>query len=189
MSKLPVNCFVDVHYLDYANPNNILCRQELKKLQHFSMLFRCRAADFLIRNNISRRDNGGRAIVFRITFKDIWPWHIHDEIGRIIEFICQSCFTDATHSWDCLWILKSQKINREELLFGDIIFFGDKNIPDAKLDKVLVDLNYNQDYIDKAILLFPDNDIRENYSELQKLCAPTRSCNILQCEFAHNIPR
>ncbi len=151
------------------------------------MYYRCRAAEFLIRDNISRHDINGRIIVFRIVFENIWQWHIAEEIGEIITVITQQCFTDKKFHWDCLWMLKSGNQKRNELFYCDIIFFGDDDIPDDLLNKVLYHLNYERECVDKAVLLIQNGSIVPEFKELQKLCFPPADCRILQCEFAHNI--
>ncbi len=179
--------FIDVHHLDSVNPNNIYCNRELNKFQRFSMLYRCHAAEFIIRNNVFRHNVDGRVFVFRIAFKDIWPWHISEEIKRIVGLIIPIWFTDMTSQWDCLWILKSSPKSLEDLLFCDIIFFGDEDIPENKMNEVLFILNHNQECIEQASLIIPGDEIRQHFTELQNLCIPTGRCQILQCEFAHDI--
>ena len=73
------------------------------------------------------------------------------------------------------------------ILDCDIIFFGDDDIPDDLLNKVLYHLNYERECVDKAVLLIQNGSIVPEFKELQKLCFPPADCRILQCEFAHNI--
>ncbi|MBE6375867.1 MAG: hypothetical protein E7050_05310 [Lentisphaerae bacterium] len=181
--------FINITRLDYIKKKDIILCNELKMLQHLYGIYNSKAVEFIIKNNLLRHEAEKEKLSFvavRIVFKDIWEWHIPEELQKIIAETGKNLLSGKSGPMDCLWILKSTSDKKIPVFFCDIIFFlpdsADKNLPDVD-NKI----SSKENCIADSRILFSRKN-QENYTkDLEKLFHPSQNSTVLQCEFAHDM--
>ena len=99
-----------------------------------------------------------------------------------------SCiFEEPPHSWNCIWMLKVNKLDDPPLYFCDIAIFWNEKIETKPLpENGKWTLKVKNDPVD-AELLIPPMLINDLGNDLQKLYRPNKSHILLQCKVAHDM--
>lgn len=180
--------FVNTHRLDYLRHSEVFIRHEFFQLQKMGELYRHRTAAFLIRNNLHKYLHLHRQVYFsvlRIYFRDLWEWHIREEIIKIAGIIEEDIFISPTALPDCLWMLKRK--SGTLVYFCDIVFFWHGDFWENNWHKTVENLDRNCPYISKVEILTHSGDPEAKRSALLELCRPSSKWVLLQCEFANDL--
>ena len=180
--------FININRLDYMNPEYVVCQDRYDFLQQLYKVYCHETVDFIVQNNIQRRQFDNQQFSFvaiRIIFKDIWEWHIPQELESIIAKTGKQFFPAST-KMDCLWMLKETYQDDIPVYFCDIMFFliG----PNAgELPKIDDKIDDPGEFIADSKILFSQPFPENSMPEIQALYFPDLQSSILQCEFTHDM--
>lgn len=186
-----MKAFVNITRLDYLNPEDVVFRDELKILKSLYKTYSYKAIEFIIKNNLHRRKaekNDLSLVAMRVVFKDIWEWHIPDELKQIITRTVKIFAPEGTpRGLDCLWMLKETLQKNIPVYFCDIVFFLPDSSEDGFLKKISKTLTVAGDHVANSRILFAGKKLHFSTDDWQKLFYPGNQSTLLQCEFAHDL--
>lgn len=181
--------FINTHRLDYLRHSEVFIRREFFCLQKIGQLYRHRTAEFLIRNNLCKylyRHQQVSFLVLRIYFRDLWEWHIRDEIIKITGAIENANFISPATVPDCIWMLKRKSKSGVFVYFCDIVFFWHGTLGEERWRETVKDLDRSCPYISRVEILTQSSDPESEKAILQELCRPSAKWALLQCEFSND---